>query len=260
MNPSTSILIPAYNEEPWIGRTIDSIHYSFSEIAGPSYEIIVCDNHSTDQTARAAQSKGAQVVYEPHHQIARARNTAARNAKGKLLIFMDADTHLNSEVLKETIRNFEHKNIGAGGVIVTMKTQGLSITNRLFVWICCWLWKYVSIYFKLAAGSYLYCHREAWLETGGFDESFYVSEEIDFSNKLKTWCRKKGLKFRIITKAIIVTSSRKVHWYTPWQNMKQMVSLLFTPQFMRKRERCYQWYTRPKNFPTTIGIEKKESL
>ena len=249
MEPLISILIPAYNEEEWIGETLRSICESFAALEHSSYEIIVCDNHSTDRTSEIAKSKGAQVVFEPHNQIAKARNAAAKTAKGKLLIFMDADTLLNAQVLEQTIEHFESGKVGAGGAIPWMHTQGLPWHKKIFVWVCCWLWAKISIGFQFAAGSYLYCHREAWVEIGGFNEELYVSEEIDFSKKLKVWCKKRGLTLSIIPAPFIFTSSRKVWWYTPWQGIKQALRILFNPESMKKKDHCHIWYTRPtQNF------------
>ncbi|MEI8342939.1 MAG: glycosyltransferase, partial [Verrucomicrobiota bacterium] len=53
--PEISILIPAFNEEKLIGGVIDSVHQSFSAIASRRYEIIVCDNNSTDRTPEIAR-------------------------------------------------------------------------------------------------------------------------------------------------------------------------------------------------------------
>src|SRR4030095_5158372 len=98
-----SVLIPAFNEEALIARTIESVQQSFAEVGHTAFEIIVCDNNSTDRTAQVAQSKGARVVFEPHNQISRARNAAANHAQGEWLIFLDADTLLPAELLCSTI-------------------------------------------------------------------------------------------------------------------------------------------------------------
>ena len=98
--PSISVLIPAFNEEALIAKTIESVQKSFAEVGHERFEIIVCDNNSTDRTADVARAKGARVVFEPHNQIARARNTAARHAIHEWLIFLDADKVHNSRYLE----------------------------------------------------------------------------------------------------------------------------------------------------------------
>lgn len=242
--PEISVLIPAYNEGANLGAAIGSVHRSFGALDQSAYEIIVCDNNSTDTTAAVARAANAQVVFEPHNQIARARNAAARAAKGRWLIFMDADTTLNPALLRETIDGFTHHRIGAGGAVVTLDDYTFPWHTRLLTWFWLAFWRQVSLRFKLAPGAYLYCLRDAWVETGGFDEQVYVSEEIGFSIKLKTWCRRNGLKFRIITRASVVTSSRKLKWYSQRQILRQMF-VLARPSAMRQRRNCGVWYTRP---------------
>jgi len=236
-----SVLIPAYNEEQFIAATIDSVHRSFSEIRWPGYEIVVCDNNSTDQTAEIARAGRARVTFEPHNQIARARNTAAKAARGQWFIFLDADTLLNQATLRATITALESGRAGAGGAVVRLETNGVGPGGRLLVQ----TWNVLSRTLKWAAGSYVFCRRDAWLETGGFDEQLYVSEEVWFSRALKRWCRANGLEFKILSDSPVVTSARKMRWYSPWQLLKQFAVFLI-PGTWRTREKCTTWYTRPR--------------
>ena len=238
-----SVLIPAYNEEPFIAATIDSVHRSFSEIGRDSYEIVVCDNNSTDRTAEISRGAGARVVFEPHNQIARARNMAAKVARGQWFIFLDADTLLNPVALRATIAALESGQTGGGGTEVWLETDGVGAGGRLLIQI----WNAISRRLKLAAGSFIFCRREAWLATGGFDERIYASEEIWFSRKLKRWCRANRLHFTILSAAPVITSARKLRWYSAWQLVKQF-AIFAIPFAWRKRENCRTWYTRPVQY------------
>ena len=62
-------------------------------------EVLVVDNNSSDQTASVAKSQKVKVVFEPINQISRARNTGARSARGRFLVFLDADTQISFELL-----------------------------------------------------------------------------------------------------------------------------------------------------------------
>ena len=73
----TSFLVPAYNEEHFVGRAVESVHRAAAACDLTAYEVVVCDNGSTDATAAVARAAGARVVREPHRQIARSRNAAA---------------------------------------------------------------------------------------------------------------------------------------------------------------------------------------
>ncbi|HUN69649.1 MAG TPA: glycosyltransferase, partial [Burkholderiales bacterium] len=73
-----SIVVPAFNEERLLASTLESIKAAAKVFdAAGGWELIVCDNNSTDATAEIARAAGAQVVFEPHNQISRARNRGA---------------------------------------------------------------------------------------------------------------------------------------------------------------------------------------
>src|SRR3989442_13053566 len=82
-----SIAIPALNEEDSIGRVLDQIPYDRL----PETEVIVVDNGSRDGTAEAAVRKGARVVYEPHKGYGVATRRGLSEAKGDIVVTMDAD-------------------------------------------------------------------------------------------------------------------------------------------------------------------------
>ena len=240
MRPVISVLIPAFNEEELISKVIDSVHASFREAAGPPYEIIVCDNNSTDATAERAREKDARVVHEPHNQIARARNKAASHATGEWLIFLDADTLLSPELLKATLDCVGSNQICGGGSIIAFDGPALTGIAAAMVR----FWNCISRRFDIAAGSYLFCAREAWEETGGFPESVYAGEELFFSRRIQRWGRKRRMRFTVLTDAPIVTSSRKLQWYGGPQLLWRTVKLA-VPGALKNRDRCNLWYSRP---------------
>ncbi len=240
MHPAVSILVPAYNEEALIGQSLASVHGSFEALGRADYEIIVCDNNSTDATAAVARAAGAQVVLEPHNQIGRARNTAARAARGAWLIFLDADTLMNEAVLRRTLDRLASGAVGGGGALLWMESGALSGWVR-------WMfeaWNRLSATASLAAGSYLFCLREAWEGVAGFNETFYAGEEIDFSRRLKRWLRARGLRFEIIRDARVTTSARKIEWYSRRQLFGHIWRVML-PGRRRAREHCGLWYERP---------------
>ena len=89
--PKVSVVIPAYNEELALPETLAAITKALSVVSCPS-EIIVVDNDSLDGTKQVALAAGANVVWEHEHNIAKVRNTGARNSTGDVLVFIDADT------------------------------------------------------------------------------------------------------------------------------------------------------------------------
>lgn len=238
--PVVSLLIPAYNEEALLPGVLALVHASFAAIGFTAYEVVVCDNHSTDRTGEVAGRNGAKVVYEEHNQIARARNTAARGASGQWLIFLDADTLLSSELLRETLDCFEAGTVCAGGAGLRFDLPKVGPFAAGMTWV----WNHLSRTLGLAAGSYVFCYREAWEAVGGFDERVYAGEELFFSQRLKRWARQHGKCFRILTDHPVVTSARKVEWYGQWGLIWRCL-LMIRPNAVKSREACALWYTRP---------------
>ncbi|MFV0607179.1 MAG: glycosyltransferase family 2 protein [Niabella sp.] len=87
--PSVSVIIPAYNEEENILRTLSSIAANSTKY---KTEIIVVDNNSIDNTKKLVQQSGATYIFEGKKGVKNARNTGLQSAKGKYIINADADT------------------------------------------------------------------------------------------------------------------------------------------------------------------------
>lgn len=84
----TSVVIPAYNEEKYIGTLLQ--HLSKQTVAPD--EIIVVDNNSTDKTVEIVEKYQAKVIHEPRQGITYARNAGFDAAKYDLIVRLDADT------------------------------------------------------------------------------------------------------------------------------------------------------------------------
>lgn len=90
---SLSIVLPAKNESNSLKTLLPQI-----KAIVPSAEILVINDGSTDDTAKIASTAGAKVFSHPYSQgNGAAIKTGARNAKGDIIIFMDADGQHNPE-------------------------------------------------------------------------------------------------------------------------------------------------------------------
>ena len=231
-----SVVIPAYNEEDWLPNTLAVLKETMDSLDERG-EVIVVDNNSTDKTTQIAEEYGARVVFEPINQISRARNAGARVARGRYLVFLDADTLLPPELLQTALDNLAGGECCGGGTMVGFD-KPLGPAVRPFVR----FWNWYSVNFVVAAGCFIYCLQEGFEATGGFSEKVYASEEIWLSRQLKSWGKKQGLTFRIITGNPILTSSRKLEWF----NLAQLLlMLMISPIAIRFRSMCWAWYRRP---------------
>jgi glycosyltransferase involved in cell wall biosynthesis len=106
--PKVSVIVPARNEEACIGRCLQSLCKQ-----GGSFEVIVVDDHSTDETVlRAQRYLNVRVVTadplpEGWSGKCNACWTGARNARGEWLLFTDADTVHNSNSIATALREAE---------------------------------------------------------------------------------------------------------------------------------------------------------
>src|SRR5438094_5301911 len=96
MKPLVSILIPAYNAEPWIADTINSALNQ----TWPNKEIIIVDDGSRDQTlhvAREFASEVVSVVTQENQGASAARNKAFELCHGDYVQWLDADDLLSPD-------------------------------------------------------------------------------------------------------------------------------------------------------------------
>ncbi|MEM9280866.1 MAG: glycosyltransferase [Verrucomicrobiota bacterium] len=238
--PDYAVVIPAFNEEAYLPDTLRCLREVMSSIDRDG-EIIVVDNHSTDATAEVARAHGAdRVVFEPHNQIARARNAGAESTEARFLIFVDADTRVSKELCEKALRMLESCEVAGGGAKVVMDGP----VSPMVGWIVK-QWERASKWFQYAAGSFFFCRRDAFEEVGGFEEGVYAGEEIWFARRLKRWARRKGMHFQVIQSPPVVTSNRKSSWFSSMDFVLQLAMIFFLPWTMRSRRFCQIWYARP---------------
>ena len=199
-----SVVIPAWNEaeclEETLGRIADALRANHSD--GLTWEIIVCDNSSTDDTAEVARRAGARVVFEPERGIARARNAGAAVALGDWLLFIDADSYPTPELMTDMRRLLSQESIVGCGSMMTTVGGGWWMRAKvrrdsILLWLL-----------GLAPGVFLLCRHDAFRAIGGFNSDLYAFEEIGFVFRLRRYGRARGLDFGILHGHPVVTSAR----------------------------------------------------
>ena len=130
--PVISIIVPAYNEEANIKRTLDSIIDSDY----PAKEIIVVDDGSTDLTYAIASQY---MQTHKHHKITviqkqnggkvSAINYALRFAVGEIIIVVDADSIIERNTLKDTAKEFQRPGVIAVAGEVKVLNPSNFLTN-----------------------------------------------------------------------------------------------------------------------------------
>ncbi|MFH1497339.1 MAG: glycosyltransferase [Verrucomicrobiota bacterium] len=237
-----SIIIPAFNEEKLLAASLAAVKAAaasaFSD-DGLIWELIVCDNNSTDRTAEIARAAGATVVVEPFNQIGRARNTGASVASGAWLLFIDADSRPSRELLADVATLISRRSdVLLAGSTITFDEASLAVR------LACGLWNTVSRLRRLVAGSFILVRAGAFREVGGFDLRFFAGEEIDLALRLqKQIARRDRQRTVILHRHPLVTSARKLRLYNKGELGRFFVKSLFRPiKTTANREACTLWY------------------
>ena len=201
MTHTLSVVIPAHNEENYIGRCIESI-LSSARLSGQSVQIVVALNRCTDRTQRIAASFGARCVVNDAKCIAAVRNTGVRATSAPAVATIDADSWMSPNTVPAILAKvYNPRYIGGGSSI---RPERLS----------------VGIFFSLLAvapyviksgvsGGMFWFLRESFEAIGGFDETLVSVEDIDFALRLKAYGQTRGKRYGTIWRHGITTSCRK---------------------------------------------------
>lgn len=223
-----SFIVPAYNEEKYLAKCLESIKTSAKNY---DYEIIVIDNLSTDNTQSVAREYTYMVFPFSGQSIASVRNYGASFASGDWLVFVDADTVVSEELIEEMAENIIHYRVIAGGAYLKLDTHSYLAQIIEIVWAKICKSK------KWFTGSFMFCSKKAFNVLGGFDEGLFLAEDLDFSARLATVCSP------IYLKATYVTSARKLHTYNLWEHLRFLIKLALNAQdVITSRSACFIHY------------------
>ena len=105
-NLKLSIVIPAYNEERYLGKCLEAV---FNEIekSNRDIEVVVVDNASTDKTSEIAKSfSGVKLVYEPKKGLSQARHSGYLASAGDIIANVDSDSTIPAGWIEKVFVEF----------------------------------------------------------------------------------------------------------------------------------------------------------
>ena len=223
-----SFIIPAHNEERLLGPTLKAIALAAAAL-GERTQVIVADDASTDRTATVAREHGAFVVPVNRRQIAAARNAGASAATGEMLVFVDADTIVDAAVVRAAVQAMHSGAVG-GGCAVRFDGR-LPLYGRVLAAVTVPLYRAI----RLASPCFLFCARDAFRATGGWDETLFAAEEIAMSQALRRHGR------FVILRDSVTTSGRKLRTYSARELLGTFLTLS-APASVRTRDGLDVWY------------------
>lgn len=199
-----SIIIPAYNKEKEISKTIKSV----LNIDYPEKEIIVVNDESKDRTKKICekfQKEGKiKFIDQKHGGKWKALNTGIKAAKNKIVVTVDADSMPEKNSLKKLVRHFQDKNVGAvaGTIKADQPKKILSLLQGL---------EYLFMNFQRMCQSFisailvcpgpLTAYRKVAIEKVGYFDNDTLVEDYDMTIKLQ----KSGYRVAHEKKAIVRT-------------------------------------------------------
>lgn len=136
VNTKISICIPTYNRAKYIAETIKSALFQQSN----SYEIIVVDDGSTDNTKETVESFNSskiRYIFKEHTNAPETRNLAVKEAKGEYILWLDSDDILELNVVETYLELIDkHKNIDVlyGDIDICDSTLNLKTKKTYSDW------------------------------------------------------------------------------------------------------------------------------
>ena len=202
--PYFSIIIPAYNEEKYLRKTLHSLKGQTMQ----DFEVIVVANGCTDGTediVKKRVNEKMRLLSLAKPNVCVARNAGALNAQGKILIFLDADTDLDAQALAAIRQEFTQRHaIGTACV----KPDDEQFKFKLVMGLKNVLMK-AGVY--QGFGGIVICHKEQFQSVQGYNPESTIKEHHHLRRKL----RDKGTYICVST--TVTTSMRR---FKEWSLLK----------------------------------------
>lgn len=201
---SISLIIPAYNEEAYLGKCLDAVE---KHARGKACEIIVVDNHSTDGTREVAQ-RYPDVVYlfEQRKGITKARQCGYQHSRGGILAFIDADTIMPAgwigQVEKQFLKDARLACLSGPYRFYDLPWLQRSIASGWFI-----AARLLSFAFGYPVIGGNFAIRRSTLDAmGGFDLSIeFYGEDADIARRARKFGR-----VRFMSRLVMPTSGRRL--------------------------------------------------
>ncbi len=173
--PKLSVIIPTHNEEKEISACLKSLESQSLK----DFETIIVDDGSTDNTLQIIKSfPKIRLITGEHKGPGFSRNLGAKNAKGEILIFIDADMTFSKDYLKNLIAPIKKENIG------TTHDEEI-VENIKNIWSRCWGRVRVSKKDADKVKVFRAIRKDKFLEMGGFDPLYGYADDQTFFFKYK---------------------------------------------------------------------------
>lgn len=245
--PRISLVVPAYNEEHYLPRLLDTVDVArarFRHGTG-AVEVIVADNGSTDRTAEIAAARGGRVVAVAPRNIAAVRNGGAAAARGEIVAFVDADMRIHPgtfDAIDTAVAGGKYV-AGATGVWLERWSPGLVATWAVMI--------PMVIVMKMDTGV-VFCRKSDFEAIGGYREHHRFAEDVQFLLDLRALGRTRGQTLARLRPVKAIASTRKFDEHGDWHYFTEMFRLGWQYLTRRADEDAFvkkYWYFEGRRKP-----------
>jgi len=177
--PKVTVITPIYNNAKMIGDCLESLLPQDY----PDYEVIVVDDGSTDNTPDEVRKYPVKLITNPHLGISAARNAAIKAATGDIIITMDSDLKVPSDLISRMVKPLlaDEKR----GVV--MSWWDISNPDNLVASLIFRGYEYFIHNLDEPNFFWGYCFaikKKIFDQIGYFDESLPLVEDVDFAYRM----------------------------------------------------------------------------
>ncbi len=226
--PRISLVIPAYNEEHYLPRLLDTVDAARARfrLGADAIEVIVADNGSTDRTAAIAVERGCRVVAVEPRNIAAVRNGGAAAARGEIISFVDADMRIHLETFNAIEAAIESGRYVAGATGVWLERWSLGL-------LCTWMVMISMVIVMTMDTGVVFCRRSDFETIGGYQHRHRFAEDVQFLFDLRKLGKTRGQTLTRLRPVKAIASTRKFDEHGDWHYFTEIFRLGI--QFVRGR-------------------------
>ena len=201
LNPYVSVIIPVFNGSKTLEPSLKAVfNSSFS-----NFEVIVVDDKSIDNSVKIAKKFPCKIIQQKTNRgAAYSRNIGAKTAKGKIILFMDADCIVKKDTITKIVESFKKGYDIVAGTYSNLSFNKNNLFSSYHSLLC--YYNYMNSSVALFGTQCAAIKRSLFIKMGGFDISIKGAsiEDLKFQYKIQST----KYKHHINMKAQVLHNSR----------------------------------------------------
>lgn len=199
--PFFSVIIPCLNEEKYLPKLLGDLQGQIDR----NFEVIVVDGKSEDRTVEVAKKFECRVLEADKRNVSYQRNLGVKNARGKWLVFFDADVRIPANFLSE-VHHYILMNKTCRFLTTWMEPDSEEGGDRAMALLANLVIEVMESLGKpMVGGQNMIMGKSGFFKIGGFNEKLKMNEDHDLADRLV----KSSRKLHVLKWPRITTSFRR---------------------------------------------------